>query len=249
MLEHKATIIFASIIAASIAVGLAAASISAISLGALSPSVNQDTGKINFYLTDAPPSKSGDLKYLLVNVSSIVLRYQNSLPCTTSDSPNDFVFQIPPNTGTNINLTSLVGQSVLLGATNIPQGSVIEVIFMISGAKGFFTDGSYTQLKVVADGKLMMPMHFVVADGGSIDASIDITPNSIHMSNGNQQVLSPVVHITIVDIQGTTNATTISSSFSTTTTISDSGSVNTSNSIASCSSTSETTTITNSPTD
>jgi hypothetical protein len=243
LLAQRSAIIFGAIIAASIAVGLAAASLSALSLGALSP-LNQNDAKINFYLTDAP--RPGDPKYLEVNISSIIVRYQNPLPCSKADGATEYQYQVPSNVGVNVNLTSLAGQSKLLGAASIPPGTVNEIIFMISGAKAFFPDGSSVQLKVVANGKLMMPVQFDVTPGGSIVATIDVTPNSIHLSNGNEPILSPVVHITIVEDHRTISST-ITATSSTTTTIL--GSRISTDGTISCTSTSETTTITNSPTD
>jgi hypothetical protein len=217
MLEHKATTVFyLAIIALGIVVGVTISGISAVSLGAVNSSSPVTTGTLKIYLTDAPPLNSQDLKYLLINVSSLTLRYQGPLPCATSNPPNEYVYAIPPNVGTKVNLTSLTGNSLFLGADNVPQGNVIEIIFNITGAEAFFTDGSSAQLKVVADGKLVMPVHFEVTPGGSIDVTVDITPNSIHISNGHQPVLSPFVHVTVVETGGSTTTVTGSTGLATT---------------------------------
>ena len=223
-------------------------------------------GALDVYLTDAPPV-SPQFSYLLINVSSVTLRYEGSIVCsssitsstattTTSSSypPTEYVYQVPSKVGTNVNLTNLVNKSVLLGATNVPAGNVSEIIFNITGAKAYFSDNTFAQLKVVANGKLMIPMHFEVSAGGSTDLTVDITPNSIHISNGKAQVLTPVVHVTAVQkgqgssstIASTTVSETITSSSvsSSTSSSSSSTSQTTSAATSSCSIHSETTTST-----
>ncbi len=172
-------------------------------------------GTLNIYLTDAPPG-SQTLKYLLVNVSSVELDYQSGISTTTTtastssstvsatsvtsgaqtESPISHVFTVPASAGKNVNLTSLQGRSTLLGTTNPPAGNVTSVTINITGAKAFYADGSTEQLRVVADGKLMVPIHFSVQANGSTDLTIDITPNTVHVSSGD--VLTPVIHVTAV---------------------------------------------------
>ncbi len=230
---------------------------------------------LNIYLTDKPPS-STSLKYLLVNVSSVTLRYagssgnsttttstsstksastdQTTSPVSSADSPpSQFTFDIPGSTGTNLNITSLHGQGVLLGTTKIPPGNVTMIVFRISGAVAFYTDGSSRQLKVVADGKLMIPVHFTVQPNGSTDLTIDITPNSVHTSQGQADVLTPVIHVTVVT-RATTTTTTVttvtslttsmtttnSTAVTSTTTVTNSSSTSTTTSVSSTESTSST---------
>lgn len=102
--------------------------------------------------------------------------------------------------GTNVNLTKLQGNALLLGATKVPAGNVTGIILNITGAKAFWTDGSSNQLKVVADGKLMTDIHFQVFANGSTNLTIDITPGGIHISPGNDKVLRPVI---MVEVTGT----------------------------------------------
>jgi Domain of unknown function (DUF4382) len=208
------------------------------------------TGTLNVYLTDSPHSNA-TLKYLLVNVTSLTLRYSeagegmNSTTTTTAtattnstssltttnststfvstsgddattdststasgDDQNDtgtsFVFQVPASVGTSLNLTELQGNSILLGAAKAPAGNVTGIILSITGAKAYWADGNSTQLKVVADGKLMIPVHFTVFADGTTNLTVDITPNSIHVSPGNLTVLRPVVLVTVVQKNGTT---------------------------------------------
>ena len=194
------------------------------------------TGTLSFYLTDAPPSNR-TLKYLLVNVSSVDLRYEGNLSATTTTTTshsttittstgtsttsttstsstttagsalpeNLFVFRVPTSTGMNVNLTKLQGQSLLLGAAKMPAGNITSVTLNITGAEAFYTNGSSEQLKVVADGKLMIPIHFQVKASGSTNLTFDITPNLIHISQGG--VLTPVIHSTAVE-KGPDNSTT-----------------------------------------
>lgn len=219
------------------------------------------SGILNIYLTDAPPSEQ-TLKYLLVNVSSVELRYQGNVATTTNTTTttaststnssttsatnsttttststnstttsvtnstattstnttttstgttpqNVYIFMVPTDVGMNINLTSLSGQQLLLGAPTVPAGDITSIVLRITGAKAFFTDGMSAQLKVVANGKLMIPIHFSVQPNGSTDLTIDIMPNDIHISQGNASVLTPVIHTTVVERgQGSTTTHT-----------------------------------------
>src|SRR5579875_397848 len=162
------------------------------------------SGAMNIYLTDAPPSNP-QFKYLLVNISSLVLKYQGNV--STSAPSNQWVFDVSSSTGMNVNLTNLVNNKVLLGATKAPTGNVTGIIFDISSARAFFTDGSSAQLKVVANGKLMVPINFTIGAGSTADLTVDITPNSIHISPGNTPVLTPVVHITDVETDKSSTST------------------------------------------
>lgn len=181
---------------------------------------SQGSGTLSIYLTDAPPS-SPTLKYLLVNVTSVELVYEgsstitststNSLGTSTSSTTvssstdgSTYVFYVSSSVGTNINLTSLHGKSLLLGATNIPSGQITSIVLGVSGAKAIYTDGTSEQLKVVADGKLMVPITFAVYSNGSTSLTIDITPNLIHISHAG--VLRPVIHVTTVE-EGPNNET------------------------------------------
>ncbi len=187
------------------------------------------SGTLNIYLTDAPPG-SQTLKYLLVNVSSVDLAYEGSLANSTTSSVsstsssststsstttatsstsqtrtgplNTYTYTVPASTGQNVNLTSLQGKSLLLGTTNMPAGNITQITLNISGAKAFYADGSTEQLRVVADGKLMIPIRFSVQANGSTDLTIDITPNFVHISQGG--VLTPVLHATAVSKGRTT---------------------------------------------
>ncbi|MBI3023650.1 MAG: DUF4382 domain-containing protein [Thaumarchaeota archaeon] len=188
------------------------------------------SGILNIYLTDAPPSEQ-TLKYLLVNVSSVELRYEGNIATTTSSSTtststsatstgttitspgiapaNVYIFTVPTDVGMNINLTSLSGQQILLGAPTVPAGDITSIVLRITDAKAFFTDGMSAQLKVVANGKLMIPIHFSVQPNGPTDLTIDIIPNDIHISQGKANVLTPVIHTTVVERgQGSTTTHT-----------------------------------------
>ena len=193
------------------------------------------SGTMNIYLTDAPPA-SPQFAYLLVNVSSVVLSYEGNV--STSPPTNQWVYQVNSTGGTNVNLTSLVNSSVLLGATKVPAGNVSEITLQISGARAYFTDGNSTQLKVVANGKLMIHAPFTVDANGSANVTVDITPNSIHLSHGSTPVLTPVVHVTVVQ-----------KNQSTTTTVSATTTITETNSTTTTSTTSETTTVSTSSTD
>ncbi|MBI3859076.1 MAG: DUF4382 domain-containing protein [Thaumarchaeota archaeon] len=224
------------------------------------------TGTVAVYLTDNPHSNSS-LKYLLVNISDLVLKYEGNLTSnqtstsstatnTTSSTTNSTVTTITNSTitssgtsapanqcvvsvasGTNINLTSLAGNAILLGQTTCPSGNVTGIIFNITGAKAFFLDGNSKVLKVVADGKLMIPVHFQVFPNGTSTLTVDIQPNDIHVSQGIASILSPVIHVQVVSSHGNTTSSTSSvttltsatstSTNSTSTTSSDSSSTTT----------------------
>ena len=174
------------------------------------------SGTMNIYLTDAPPA-SPQFSYLLINVSSVVLSYEGNV--STSPPTNQWVFNVPASSGTNVNLTSLVNSSALLGATKVPAGNVTMITFQISGARAYFADGNSTQLKVVANGKLMVPINFTVNANGQSDLTVDITPNSIHLSHGSTPVLTPVVHVTVAQKgQSATTTVSVTTSFTETST-------------------------------
>lgn len=196
-----------------------------------SSSTQVGSGTLNVYIKDAPPSDK-TLKYLLVNATSVELSYEGSVSNTTatatstttgvttfsttmtqtsilssssgSGSSNTFTYAIPAGQGTDINLTSLQGNSLLLGSTDAPTGNVTRVTISLTGAEAFYTDGSSASLKVVANGKLMVPIHFEVQPGSSTDLTFDLTPNLVHISAAD--VLSPVIHVTAV---GTTDSRTV----------------------------------------
>ena len=206
------------------------------------------SGVLNVYLTDAPPA-SPQFKYLLINVSSIVLSYQGNI--STTSPMNQWMYNLSSAAGTNVNLTSLVNSKVLLGASKVPVGNITKITFEISGARAYFTDGNSTQLKVVANGKLMLPINFTVNANGVSDLTVDITPNSIHLSHGSTPVLTPVVHVTVVQNNKGTSTTvsavtslTETSSTTTTTTSSTTSQSSTSTSATSSSSTTESSTTT-----
>jgi Domain of unknown function (DUF4382) len=173
-------------------------------------------GTLSIYLADPPPS-SPTLKYLVVNVSSVTLKYSsNQTELTTSSSStasstngttttstssddgggnfeNRFVYNVSSSVGTNVNITKLQGSSLLLGSTSAPAGNVTGIILNITGARAFWTNGNSTQLKVVADGKLMINVHFAVQSAGTTDLTIGIVPGDIHVSPGQASVLRPVI--------------------------------------------------------
>ncbi len=153
------------------------------------------TGVLNIYLTDAPPANPL-FDYLLLNVSSVVLMYTGNMSANVQN--HEWIYNVPSTSGTDVNLTKLVNNKILLGATEVPAGNVSEIIFNINGARAFFNDGSSSMLKIVANGKLMIPIQFTVNASGTSDLTVDITPNSIHLSHGNTPVLTPVVHVTVV---------------------------------------------------
>ena len=99
----------------------------------------------------------------------------------------------------NVNLTKLQGNQLLLGATSkAPAGNVTGIILNITGAEAFWADGSHNQLKVVADGKLMINVHFSIQANGTTNLTLDVAPGDLHISPGNMTVLRPVVHVTAV---------------------------------------------------
>ncbi len=89
----------------------------------------------------------------------------------------------------------------------MPAGSITSIVLNLTGAKAFYTDGSTEQLKVVADGKLMVPIRFSIQANGSTDLTIDLTPNLVHISQAG--ILTPVIHVTTVEMgrNGTTTHT------------------------------------------
>ncbi len=196
------------------------------------------TGSLNIYLTDAP-AHNATLKYLLVNVTSVTLKYSTNQTATTTTTSSTsessstssssstststtstasstsssssstssasegsgfrFVYNVSSSVGLNVNLTKLQGSQLLLGATNkAPAGNVTGIILNISGAEAFWTNGNHSQLKVVADGKLMINVHFAVQSNGTTNLTLDVTPGDLHVSPGNQTVLRPVIHATAV---------------------------------------------------
>ncbi len=223
------------------------------------------TGTLNIYLTDKPPMNAA-LKSLLVNVSSITLKYsENATGCgasstTTSTSVSSstssgattsttssgtatsssggeethrFVYNLSSGKGTNVNITGLSGNKILLGSPKVPAGEVVGLIFNITGAKAVWTDGNSTLLKVVANGKLMIPVHFVVQSGGTYDLTADIVPGDIHISHGQTPVLSPVIHVTVVSGETCSTTTVTSSKVTSTTTTASTSSLLTTTSSAS----------------
>ncbi len=257
------------------------------SLGSSSSLGSAGTGSLSIYMTDSPHSFP-TLKYLLLNVSSVTLRYSSlgsncsgqsttsststsetgvvtSTTSTNSTHTNSsqgegpehtFVFVVPPSVGTNVNITSLHGQGLLLGATNPPVGEVVKVTLGVSGAEAFWTSGPPTQLMVVANGKLMIPVHFAVNSNGSTTLTIDVTPSDIHISEGNMKVLTPVVHVTVGQSGGceqetqttTTTSTSANSTVTSTTSTSNSTSVTTTFTSSTNSTTTAVTSSTNSTT-
>ena len=220
-----------------------------------------NSGTLSIYLTDPPPT-AHSLKYLLVNVTGVTLKYSSNLTETTSTSTsasttstlssvsstsstsasstssdpstsstadsrnsfqNRFSYAVAADVGTNVNLTSLHGNGVLLGKTSAPAGNVTGIILNVTGARAYWTDGNSTQLKVVADGKLMINAHFTIQPDGSTSLTISISTGSIHISPGQASVLRPVVQVTAVSsgssgtqsTETTETASDISSSTST----------------------------------
>lgn len=184
------------------------------------------TGTMNIYLADPPPQNQ-TLKYLLINVTSITLKYSSNVTAvnatsstttgntTSTSSPGGgsgsrYVFNVSSSLGTNVNLTKLQGPGILLGSPKVPAGNITGIILNITGAEAFWTNGNHTQLKVVADGKLMINVHFTVQANGTTDLTLDIVPGDIHVSPGQASVLRPVVHVTVVSTgpQGTQTAET-----------------------------------------
>ncbi len=100
--------------------------------------------------------------------------------------------------GTNVNLTSLHLPGQLLGTQKAPAGNVTGIILNITGAEAFWSDGTHSQLKVVADGKLMFNVQFSIQANGTTNLTLDIVPGDIHVSPGNGSVLRPVVHVSTV---------------------------------------------------
>ena len=188
------------------------------------------TGTMNIYLADPPPQNQ-TLKYLLVNVTSIALKYSSNATetgaTTTSTSTASqtgstesassgggfvprYTFNVSSSVGTNVNLTMLQGPGVLLGSPKVPAGNVTGIILNITGARAFWTTGGSTQLKVVADGKLMINVHFQVQSGGTTDLTLNLVPGDVHVSAGQASVLRPVVMVTAASSgpRGTQTVTT-----------------------------------------
>jgi Domain of unknown function (DUF4382) len=215
--EFKSQILFGAIVAILLAVSLAVGTVTLAPslIGGTNGSGSNGqngatsylgpTSSLNIYLTDPPGSGSASFKYILVNVSSVVLRYQGNV--STRAPKNEFVFNVPAGKGTNVNLTSLSGSGLLLGSTKMPAGNVTAVVFNINGSRAFFSDGSSEQLKIVANGKLMVPINFTVSASGSVDLTISITPSMIHISQG-QDVLRPVILARAVEMSSSGTRTT-----------------------------------------
>ncbi|MDG6954828.1 MAG: hypothetical protein JRN33_07615 [Nitrososphaerota archaeon] len=261
------------VVAISAVVLLATLGFSAYAYTVYLPSISNSSqagpgsSSLSVYLSDPPPT-SPNLSYLLVNVTSVTIKYSSNVtavsasestsssvssstttntisssstssstntasltsnPLSTSSSAssstsqsrfvNRYVYNVSASVGDNVNLTKLQGSSLLLGTTSIPSGNVTGVILHITGAKAFWADGTSTQLKVVADGKLMINVHFTVQSSGSTDLTLSISPGDIHVSPGQASVLSPVVHVTAVSTgsRGTQTAeATVTESESTT---------------------------------
>ena len=205
------------VVAAAVALAIiVGATLSIPSLTSLQTS--SGTGALNIYLTDAPPQTQA-LNRLIINVSSITFRYEGSIETTSTTSStssgasistttsassstpdeteNNFVYQVPSSIGTNVDLLKLKGQSLLLGATHEPAGTITSIVIGITGAKAFYADGTSEQLMLAADGKLMVPIEFNVLKDGSTNLTIDIQPNLVHISQGD--VLTPVIHVTSVE--------------------------------------------------
>ena len=188
------------------------------------------TGTLNIYIADPPPQNQ-TLKYLLINVTSVTLKYSSNLTETSSTTStsssttsattstgssttststssssstsesnfeNRFVYNVSSSVGTNVNLTKLQGNALFLGAPKVPAGNVTGIILNITGAEAFWTNGSHTQLKVVADGKLMINVHFQVQSNGSTNLTLNIIPGDIHVSPGQASVLRPVIQVTAI---------------------------------------------------
>jgi hypothetical protein len=81
------------------------------------------------------------------------------------------------------------------------------MVFNVAGARAYWMDGSSTQLKVVANGKLMVQVHFAIMNDGTANLIVDLTPNAIHISQGNASVLTPVIHVGVVSSGSTTETT------------------------------------------
>ena len=162
-------------------------------------------GILNIYLTDAPPSGPA-FSYLLVNVSSLDLAFQGNIaPGTNSSTASNYSLAVPPSVGMNVNLSSLQGQSLALGGTSLPAGSISSTVINVSGARAFYNDGSTAQLKVFADGKLTVPLQYSLQANGVTNLTLDLTPNSIKTTQGG--VLAPVILATAVE-KGQSGTTT-----------------------------------------
>ena len=213
------------------------------------------TGTMNIYLADPPPQNQ-TLKYLLINVTSITLKYSSNVTAvstttaTTSSSTsttsagssassstssttgagsaggfsNRFVFNVSSSRGTDVNLTKLQGPGILLGSTKVPAGNVTGIILQVTGAEAFWTNGSHTQLMVVANGKLMINIHFTIQSNGTANLTLNLVPGDIHVSPGQASVLRPVVMASVVSSgpQGTQTVTTSETETESTTTSSSS---------------------------
>ena len=163
------------------------------------------SGILSVYLTDAPPSGAA-FKYLLVNVTSVEVAYQGGITTgKNSSAGNTFTLTVPPNVGMDVNLSSLQGQSLPLGAASLPAGIITSTVLNIAGAKAFYTGGLSQQLKVFAGGKLAVPLQFGLPANGLTDLTLDLTPNSVSNSQGG--VLTPVILATSVE-KGQSGTTT-----------------------------------------
>lgn len=190
------------------------------------------SGTLHIYISDPPSSPA--LKYLLVNVTSVTLKYSSNFTqtgatssvstsltgtatssSTTTTTPqngfgNRFVYNVSSSVGTNVNLTKYQGTSLLLGAPKVPAGNVTGIILNISGAKAFWADGTSSQLKVVANGKLMVNVQFTIQSGGASNMNISITPASVHVSQGD--VLRPVLMVSVTPVSTETSTSSATSS-------------------------------------
>lgn len=133
---------------------------------------------------------------------------------TQANFVNRYVYNVSSSVGTNVNITKYQGSALLLGSPNVPTGNVTGVILNITGAKAFWANGTSSQLKVVANGKLMVHVQFTIQSGGNSDMNIDITPASVHVSQGD--VLRPVLLVTVSKNGSSTTETSTTSASSTT---------------------------------
>ena len=202
------------------------------------------SGTLNIYLADPPPSNntlkyllvnvtSVTLQYssnATVTTATSTANSASSITTSTSASAgsatsttetaaessfvNRFIYNVSSSVGTNVNLTEYQGSPLLLGSPKVPTGNVTGVILDITGARAFWADGTSTQLKVVANGKLMVHVQFAISTGDNANMNIGISPASVHVSQGD--VLRPVLMVSVTSSDTSTTETSTSGASSTT---------------------------------
>ena len=96
-------------------------------------------------------------------------------------------------------LTALTGDlSAIVGNASMPSGKYVMIVFNITEARAKFNntatgtvDSTYTPLRVVANGKLMVPVHFEIVNGTTTEVTLDFDLDQMKVNPND--VLRPVI--------------------------------------------------------